>query len=77
MKPNIKQNPRHRKTIKRGRKRFFDDALYLGRFTIERVLAWVGKFKRLVLRYETKRKRHLGFKLFAFSLINLGEFCEG
>jgi transposase len=77
MKSNLKRNPRHRQTIKRGRKRFFDDALYLARFTIERVLAWGGKFKRLVLGDETKRNYHLGFKLIAFSLINLGEFCEG
>lgn len=76
LKPNIKENPRNRKTTKRGRKRFFDDALYLIRFTIERVFAWEDKFKRLVLRYETKQKRHLGFKLIAFSLINLREFCE-
>jgi transposase len=77
MKPNIKENPRNRKTIKRGRKRFFDGALYQMRFTIERVFAWEDKFKRLVLRYETKQKRHLGFKLIAFSLINLREYCEG
>lgn len=77
MKPNIKENPRNCKTAKRGRKRFFDDALYLARFTIERVFAWEDKFKRLVLRYETRQKRHLGFKLIAFSLINLREFCEG
>lgn len=77
MKPNIKENPRNRKTTRRGRKRFFDAALYLARTTIERVFAWEDKFKRLVLRYETKQKRHLGFKLIAFSLINLREFCEG
>jgi hypothetical protein len=77
MKPNIKENPRNRKTVKRGRKRFFDDALYLVRFTIERVFAWEDKFKRLVLRYETKQRRHLGFKLIAFALINLREYCEG
>ena len=77
LKPNIKENPRNRQAVKRGRKRFFDDALYLVRLTIERVFAWEDKFKRLVLRYETKQKRHLGFKLIAFSLINLREFCEG
>jgi transposase len=77
MKPNIKENPRNRKTIKRGRKRFFDGALYQMRFTIGHVFAWEDKFKRLVLRYETKQKRHLGFKLIAFSLINLREYCEG
>jgi len=77
IKPNIKQNPRNRKITRRGRKRFFDDALYRIRFTIERVFAWEDKFKRLVLRYETKQRRHLGFKLIAFSLINLREFCVG
>ena len=77
MKPNIKENPRNRKKTKRGRKRFFDEALYWVRFTIERAFAWEDKFKRVVLRYETKQKRHLGFKLSAFTLINLREFCEG
>ena len=77
MKPNIKENPRNRKKTKRGRKRFFDEALYWVRFTIERAFAWEDKFKRVVLRYETKQKRHLGFKLIAFTLINLREFCEG
>ena len=77
MKPNIKENSRNRKKTKRGRKRFFDDVLYAVRFTIERVFAWEDKFKRLLLRFETKQKRHLGFKLIAFTLINLREFCGG
>lgn len=77
MKPNIAENPRNRKKTKRGRKRFFDDVRYAARFTIERVFAWEDKFKRLLLRFETKQKRHLGFKLMAFTLINLREFCEG
>ena len=77
MKPNIAENPRNRQKPKRGRKRFFDAVLYAVRFTIERVFAWEDKFKRLLLRFETKQKRHLGFKLMAFTLINLREFCEG
>ena len=77
MKPNIAENRRNRKKTKRGRKRFFDDVLYAARFTIERVFAWEDKFKRLLLRFETNQKRHLGFKLIAFTLINLREFCEG
>lgn len=76
LKPNIKENPRNRQAVKRGRQRFFDEALYLVRFTIERAFAWEDKFKRLVLRYETKQRRHLGFKLIAFALINLREYCE-
>ena len=77
LKPNIKENPRNRQKPKRGRKRFFDDALYKLRFTVERTFAWKDKFKRLLLRFETKQSHHLGFKLVAFTLINLREFCEG
>ncbi len=77
LKPNIKENPRNRQTPKRGRKRFFDDALYKLRFIVERTFAWEDKFKRLLLRFETKHIRHLGFKLIAFTLINLREFCGG
>lgn len=76
MKPNIKENPRNRKQTKRGRKRLFDEVLYAARLTIERVFAWEDKFKRLLLRFETKQKRHRGFKLIAFTLINLREFCK-
>ena len=75
--PNIKENPRTRQTPKRGRKRFFDEVLYKLRFTVERTFAWEDKFKRLLLRFETKQSRHLGFKLLAFTLINLREFCRG
>jgi transposase len=50
--------------------RFFDEALYKLRFTIERTFAWKGKFKRLLLRFEAKQIRHLGFKLTASTLIN-------
>jgi hypothetical protein len=77
LKPNIKENPRNRQKPKRGRKRFFDDALYKLRFIVERTFAWEDKFKRLLLRFETKQSHHLGFKLIAFTLINLREFCEG
>lgn len=75
LKPNIKENPRNRQKPKRGRKRFFDDMLYKLRFTVERTFAWEDKFKRLLLRFETRQIRHLGFKLLAFTLINLREFC--
>ncbi len=75
LKPNIKENPRNRQTPKRGRKRFFDAGLYKLRFTVERTFAWEDKFKRLLLRFETLPTHHLGFKLLAFTLINLREFC--
>ena len=75
LRPNIKENPRNRQKPKRGRKRFFDEALYKLRFIVERTFAWEDKFKRLLLRFETKQIHHLGFKLIAFTLINLREFC--
>lgn len=77
LKPNIKENPRNRQTPKRGRKRFFNAALYKLRFIVERTFAWEDKFKRLLLRFEIKQSHHLGFKLIAFTLINLREFCGG
>jgi transposase len=75
LKPTIKENPRNRQKPKRGRKRFVAAALDKLRFTVERTFAWKDKFKRLLLRFETKQSRHLGFTLLAFTLINLREFC--
>lgn len=74
--PNIKENPRNRKKPKRGRKRFFDEVLYKLRFTVERTFAWEDKFKRLLMRFETKQEMHTGFKLLAYTLINIREFCN-
>ncbi len=73
--PNIKENPRNRKTIKRGRKRSFNEALHALRARIERTFAWEDKFKRLLLRFERIQQRHYGMKLMAYTLINLREFC--
>lgn len=75
LKPNIKENPRNRQTPQRGRNRFFAVALYKLRFIVERPFAWEDKVKRLLLRFATTQSRHLGFKLIAFTLINLREFC--
>ena len=77
LKPNIQENPRNRQKPKRGRHRFFAEVLYKLRFIVERTFAWEDKFKRLLLRFETKQSRHLGFNLIAFTLINLREFCGG
>jgi hypothetical protein len=77
LKPNIKENPRNRQTPKRGRPRCFDAGLYKLRFIVERTFAWEDKFKRLLLRFETKQSHHRGFKLLAFTLINLRTFCGG
>jgi Transposase DDE domain len=73
--PNIKENPRHRKTPKRGRKRFFNATIHALRARVDRTFAWEDKFKRLLLRFERIQQRHYGMKLLAYTLINLREFC--
>lgn len=74
--PNIKENPRNRKYTKRGRKRLFRESIFQERFrTVERVFAWEDKFKRLLLRFEHISAHHLGFKLLAYTMINLRHFC--
>jgi hypothetical protein len=73
--PNIKENPRNRKTPKRGCKRFFNDAIHALRMRVERSFAWEDKFKRLLLRFERIQQRHYGMKLLAYTLINLRKFC--
>ncbi len=72
---NIKENPRNRKTTKRGRKRFFNEAIHALRAQVERTFAWEDKFKRLLLRFERIQQRHYGMKLMAYTLINLRGFC--
>ena len=73
--PNIKENPRNRKTTKRGRKRLFNEAIHALRMRVERTFAWEDKFKRLLLRFERIQRRHYGMKLLAYTLINLRKFC--
>ena len=71
----IKENPRHRKTTKRGRKRLFNAAIHALRMRVERTFAWEDKFKRLLLRFEHIQQRHYGMKLLAYTLMNLRAFC--
>jgi len=73
--PTIKENPRHRKTTKRGRKRLFNAAIHALRAQVERTFAWEDTFKRLLLRFERIQQRHYGMKLMAYTLINLRAFC--
>jgi transposase len=73
--PNIKENPRNRKHIKRGRKRSFNAAIHALRTQVDRTFAWEDKFKRLLLRFEHIQQRHFGMKLLAYTLINVREFC--
>jgi hypothetical protein len=52
MVPNINPNPRNRQFPKRGRKPFFDEAIFKERFnTTERVFGWEDKFRHLLLRF--------------------------
>src|SRR5262249_39431158 len=73
--PNIKENPRNRKTTKRGRKRLFNAAIHALRMRVERTFAWEDKFKRVLLRFERIQQRHYGMKVLAYTLINLRSFC--
>jgi transposase len=77
MVPNIPENPRGRKTPKRGRKPIFDPAIFQERFqTIERVFAWEDKFRRLLMRFERISKLHYALKSLAYTMINLRHFCQ-
>jgi transposase len=74
--PNIKENPRNRKSTKRGRKRLFNEAIHALRTCVDRTFAWEDKFKRLLLRFEHRQQRHFSMKLMAYTLINVREFCS-
>jgi transposase len=74
--PNITENPRHRKRPKRGRKRWFNEAIHALRERVERTFAWEDKCKRLLLRFEHIQQRHYGMKLMAYTLINVRRFCR-
>ncbi len=73
--PNIKENPRNRKHMKRGSKRLFNAAIHALRTQVDRTFAWEDTFKRLLLRFEHLQPRHFGMKLMAYTLINVREFC--
>jgi transposase len=73
--PNIKENPRNRKHVKRGRKRLFNAVIHALRTQVDRTFAWEDKFKRLLLRFEHIQQRHFGMTLLAYTLINVREFC--
>jgi hypothetical protein len=76
MVPNINPNPRGRKSAKRGRKPFFNVAIFDERFnTIERVFGWEDKFRRLLVRFERLSQLHYAFKTMAYAMINLRHFC--
>ncbi len=69
--PNIPENKRNRKTVKRGRKRHLNRDVYKRRFVSERSFAWIDVFKTLLIRFERKVVYCLGFHHLGFALINL------
>jgi hypothetical protein len=73
--PNIPENPRHRKTTQRGRKRLVNAAIQALRRRVERPLAWADQGKRLLRRFKRSQQRHYGMQLLAYTLINLRSFC--
>jgi transposase len=76
--PNINPNSRGRKRPKRGRKPFFEPAIFDERFhTMERVFAWEDKFRRLLLRFDRLSQLHYAFKTLAYTMINLRHYCRG
>jgi transposase len=71
LRPNMVENKRNRKRVKRGRPRLFDAQRYKRRFVVERSFAWVDKFKRLLIRFERKDLYFLAAHHIAFAMINL------
>ena len=69
--PNMDENKRHRKRVKRGRKRLFNSTVYKRRFSSERTFAWIDKFRALRLRDDCKDVNFLGSHHIVFALINL------
>ena len=42
---------------------------------VEETCAWEDTCKGLLLRFERLQQQHYGMQLFAYTLINLREFC--
>ena len=69
--PNMDENKRNRKRVKRGRKRLFNKTIYNKRFSSERTFAWIDKFRALRVRDDCKDANFLGGHHIAFAMINL------
>jgi transposase len=69
--PNIPENQRNRKSVKKGRPRLYNKEVYKRRFVAERSFAWVDKFKSLLIRFERKDVYCFGAHAIAFAMVNL------
>lgn len=67
--PNIKENNRNRKKIKRGRKREFNQMIYQKRFVNQRSFAWLDSFRTLLIRFDTTILSWLNWHYLAFLII--------
>jgi transposase len=78
--PRCRRAIRRRYIIPRIARRGRDSSQHLGRhrWVVERTLSWIGRFRRLVVRYERKADIHLAFLIIACALICfrvLDRFC--
>lgn len=73
--PNIAENTRNRKSVKRGRRRLFNPDVYKHRFCSERSFAWIDKYRALLVRFERRDVYFLGAHHIAFAMINLRHLC--
>lgn len=69
--PNIKENPRNRRSAKPGPARSFDETRYEQRFVSERTFGWVDKFRALLVRFDRLDVCFMGAHFIAFAMINL------
>lgn len=69
--PNVKENLRNRKHPKRGRKRYFNEQVYMKRFVNERCFAWMDSFKTLLVRFDTLDSTWRSWHFLAATLILL------
>jgi transposase len=68
----------HRRHRKKCRKQSAEvGERYQHRWKIERTFAWLGNFRRLVVRYERLITVYLGFFHLACIIITLRQFCNG
>jgi transposase len=68
----------YRRNRKHGRKQLPEvEERYQHRWKIERTFAWLGNFRRLVVRYERLITVYLGFFHLACIIITLRQFCNG
>lgn len=61
---------------KRGRPRKIDKVTYKSRYKVERTFAWMGNFRRLLVRWEHHLCVYSGFCFFALALICLNRLLK-